>query len=219
MAKVTIAAANPVRPAPGSALAAEGFSGTLNAPTDSWEIANNGRIYLRVRNDHASQTGTLTIKTPQTVDGNAVADRTHTLAASRTSVLFGPFPSANLRRHARGFGDEPGHVEDSGRPSSDVCRRRCHPPRPTRPAAPGSQRDLTWPGCVASAAEGRRRCSPHAERDRLALNSRRAAARRAAAKLCAECSAPALAWGRCERHLRPIAVARLAERRRRQRDE
>ena len=32
-----------------------------------------------------------------------------------------------------------------------------------------SQRDLTWPGCVASAAEGRRRCSPHAERDRLAL--------------------------------------------------
>ena len=97
MAKVTIAAANPVRPAPGSALAAEGFSGTLNAPTDSWEIANNGRIYLRVRNDHASQTGTLTIKTPQTVDGNAVADRTHTLAASRTSVLFGPFPSARRR--------------------------------------------------------------------------------------------------------------------------
>jgi hypothetical protein len=94
MAKVTIAAANPVRPAPGSALAAEGFSGTLNAPTDSWEIANNGRIYLRVRNDHASQTGTLTIKTPQTVDGNAVADRTHTLATSRTSVLFGPFPAA-----------------------------------------------------------------------------------------------------------------------------
>ena len=51
-------------------------------------------IHLRVRNDHASQTGTLTIKTPQTVDGKAVADRTHTLAASRTSVLFGPFPAA-----------------------------------------------------------------------------------------------------------------------------
>ena len=116
MAKVTIAAANPVRPAPGSALAAEGFSSTLNAPTDSWEIANNGRIYLRVRNDHASQTGTLTIKTPQTVDGNAVADRTHTLAASPDVGAVRTVPVGDLRRHARGFGDEPGHVEDSGRP-------------------------------------------------------------------------------------------------------
>ena len=68
-----------------------------DANSDVKSLYQRRRIEQEHLRDHqrpGAPTGTLTIKTPQTVDGNAVADRTHTLAASRTSVLFGPFPAA-----------------------------------------------------------------------------------------------------------------------------
>ena len=92
MAKVVINPAAVGRPESGTALAAEAISATLNAPTDKWSIANNGRTCLRFSNTHATQAGALTVVTPQKVDGLAVADREHTLAANRVSELIGPFP-------------------------------------------------------------------------------------------------------------------------------
>lgn len=92
MANRAISPTSIERPADGSALAAAAVSATLNAPADKWKVPNNGRTYLRFTNDHATQTGTISIETPATVDGLAVADRTHTIAAGRTAELIGPFP-------------------------------------------------------------------------------------------------------------------------------
>ena len=57
--------------------------------TDRFQIPNNGTVQILVKN---GATGTLvTIETPSTVDGLAVADREVTVAAD-TDVIIGPFP-------------------------------------------------------------------------------------------------------------------------------
>ena len=66
----------------------------LNAPTDHWEVPNNGRVYVELVNEHATQDAVFTIETPVSVGGLALADRTHTVSATETAVLIGPFPVA-----------------------------------------------------------------------------------------------------------------------------
>ena len=58
-----------------------------------------------------------------------------------------------------------------------VCRDRQRRQSVKRHAAAVSTSTCTWPGCVSSAAPGRRRCEAHAERDRAVQNARRAADR------------------------------------------
>lgn len=51
-------------------------------------VANDGRVMLRLV--ASSGTPTVTVVTPGTVDGNAVADITYTL--STAAIFVGPFP-------------------------------------------------------------------------------------------------------------------------------
>lgn len=60
------------------------------ANVDGHEINNSGRMFLYVKNGDASPI-TVTIVTPGTVDGLAVADKTVTVPATDEEVI-GPFP-------------------------------------------------------------------------------------------------------------------------------
>ena len=91
MADIEIVPTRVMRPDPG-ALPDEALSAELNAPTDEWVVPNNGSMLIAFANEHASETATLTIHTPQTVDGLAVADRVYTLAAQSRSRPIGPWP-------------------------------------------------------------------------------------------------------------------------------
>lgn len=69
----------------------DGLNPTLSAAAgggDSW--ANTGKEFIYINNGDASPV-TLTIVTQQTVDGQAVADRTVTIPAGEFR-LVGPFP-------------------------------------------------------------------------------------------------------------------------------
>lgn len=57
---------------------------------NTYLIPNNGYVRLVVAN--GASANTLTVQTPRSVDGNAVADLSIPLAASTTYVL-GPFPT------------------------------------------------------------------------------------------------------------------------------
>ena len=100
MADVEIAPVRATRPAAGT-LAAESLSAVLNAPTDDWTIPNNGSTVVQVVNEHATQDATVTVVTPQTVDGLAVADRVYTLPADRRSLVIGPWPVETYGRELR----------------------------------------------------------------------------------------------------------------------
>ena len=69
---------------------AAGASPLLNV-TDTFVFNNTGKEFL-----HFLKTGagacTVTISTPNTVDGLAVADRTVTVGATTGDVMTGPFP-------------------------------------------------------------------------------------------------------------------------------
>ena len=56
-------------------------------------MSNTGKEFISVRNSGAS-VRTVTLVTPGTVDGEAIADRTVSIAASATGKLIGPFPVA-----------------------------------------------------------------------------------------------------------------------------
>ena len=72
-----------------------GLSPTLGAAnTDGSYVPNNGRVFLDVRNVNAAARN-VTIATPGTVDGLAVADRTVNVAIGSVTPqqkLIGPFP-------------------------------------------------------------------------------------------------------------------------------
>ena len=57
--------------------------------TDRFQIPNNGSVLLLVKNGATATV--VTVETPSTVDGLAVADREVTVAADSDAVL-GPFP-------------------------------------------------------------------------------------------------------------------------------
>jgi hypothetical protein len=58
---------------------------------DTFVFSNDGRTVLHFMKSGAGAC-TVTISTPGTVDGLAVADRTVTVAATTGDVVIGPFP-------------------------------------------------------------------------------------------------------------------------------
>lgn len=65
-----------------------------NVDGHSW--ANNGRQLLQVKNTNASPI-TVSFPIPVMVDGEAVADKTVTVAATTGDRLIGPFPNQYLQ--------------------------------------------------------------------------------------------------------------------------
>ena len=85
MADVTKAPEDVVR----GGLAAAYNSGL--STSDTYVIENNGRVILHFKKTGAGAC-TVTITTPGTVDGLAVADRTVNVPATTGDVFMGPFP-------------------------------------------------------------------------------------------------------------------------------
>jgi hypothetical protein len=71
---------------------ASGASPLLNV-TDNFKFNNTGKEYLHFKKSGAGDC-TVTLKTPGTVDGLAVADRTVTVPATTGEKIIGPFPVA-----------------------------------------------------------------------------------------------------------------------------
>lgn len=59
---------------------------------DTYYFANSGRTLLYVRNTGGSAS-VVTLVTTKTVDGLAVADRTHTVPATTGDNFLGPYPT------------------------------------------------------------------------------------------------------------------------------
>lgn len=62
-----------------------------NAASGGDSFPNDGQVFVEVVNAHVSNPRTITFVTQATVDGQAVADRTVTVAAA-TRRFVGPFP-------------------------------------------------------------------------------------------------------------------------------
>jgi hypothetical protein len=62
--------------------------------TDVYKVPNDGRIFLHFKKTGAGA-ATITITTPNTVDGLALADRTVNVPATTGDVCVGPFPRAD----------------------------------------------------------------------------------------------------------------------------
>lgn len=80
---------------------------------DGDKFQNDGNTFLHVTN--AGETNTLTISTPGTVDGLAVADRTVTLNTD-CSLFIGPFSPAQYNQ----VGTDDGYVYISYNDSGDT---------------------------------------------------------------------------------------------------
>lgn len=66
------------------------YNGSLSA-ADTYLVRNDGQIVLHFKKSGAGAC-TVTVKTPTTVDGLAVADRTFIVPATTGDVFAGPFP-------------------------------------------------------------------------------------------------------------------------------
>jgi hypothetical protein len=90
MANVTLAVQAATRSGITPSYTAAGASPLLNV-TDTFKFNNTGKEIL-----HFKKTGanicTVTIQTPGTVDGLAVAERTVSVPATTGDVMIGPFP-------------------------------------------------------------------------------------------------------------------------------
>lgn len=75
------------------AYTASGVSPLLNV-VDTFQFQNSGREFLHFKKSGAGAC-TVTIVTPETVDGLAVAERTITVPASTGDVMVGPFPPSH----------------------------------------------------------------------------------------------------------------------------
>jgi len=73
------------------------FVSETSGAADGHSFQNTGRTFLLIRNAHATQARTITIQTPQTVLGLAVAELVVTIAAT-LSRLIGPFPTATFNQ-------------------------------------------------------------------------------------------------------------------------
>ena len=90
MAEITIAAQQLVRNGLTPSYTAAGASPLLNV-VDTFHFVNTGVEFLHFKKSGAGAC-TVTIVTPETVDGLAVADRTITVPATTGDVMVGPFP-------------------------------------------------------------------------------------------------------------------------------
>ena len=73
--------------------AKEGITPTNNgslSTSDTYQVNNDGKTFLHVKKSGATDC-TVTIATPNTIDGLAVADQTVTVVASTGDKMIGPF--------------------------------------------------------------------------------------------------------------------------------
>ena len=84
-----------------------GLEATYNAISteDTYKADNNGRMALHFKKTGAGA-AVITIVTPGTVDGLAIADRTFTVPATTGDVFEGPLPRGN-------YNDASGQIEFS----------------------------------------------------------------------------------------------------------
>lgn len=92
MSVIQLSVQQPSRAGLAAAYTAAGASPLLNT-ADTFQFANSGREILHFKKSGATDC-VVTIATPQTVDGLAVADRTVTVPATSGDVMVGPFPPA-----------------------------------------------------------------------------------------------------------------------------
>jgi hypothetical protein len=71
-------------------LASSGVIPTWSTPTgDGYKVSNDGMTHIHVKNGNAG-TLTITITTPSTIDGNAVADKTVTVLTTAEKEFVFP---------------------------------------------------------------------------------------------------------------------------------
>lgn len=92
MTDVTLNAQQIVRTGLAPTYTASGASPLLNT-SDNFKFVNTGKEVLHVKKSGANAC-TVTIKTPGTIDGLAVAERTVVVPATTGDVMIGPFPPA-----------------------------------------------------------------------------------------------------------------------------
>lgn len=68
------------------------YTGSLST-SNTYLIRNNGRVFLHVKNAAAGGDSVVTVETPATLGGQAVADLTKTIADG-AEAMIGPFPTA-----------------------------------------------------------------------------------------------------------------------------
>ncbi len=90
MATVTLAVQTLARAGITPSYTASGASPLLNI-ADTFRFQNDGKVLLHFKKTGAGDC-TVTIQTPETVDGLAVSDRTVTVPATTGDVMIGPFP-------------------------------------------------------------------------------------------------------------------------------
>jgi len=110
MATITLTVQDMSRAGLAVSRTASGASPLLNV-TDTFIFNNTGREFLHFLKSGANSC-TVTIDTPGTVDGLAVAQRTATVAATTGDVMVGPFPPATY--------NTPGSANLSGFTVSEV---------------------------------------------------------------------------------------------------
>jgi hypothetical protein len=90
MATITLTPLQAVRGGLTNVFTASGASPLLNV-VDTFVFNNTGHEVLQFRKTGAGAC-TVTITTPNTVDGLAIADRTNTVPATTGDVTLGPYP-------------------------------------------------------------------------------------------------------------------------------
>ena len=60
--------------------------------SNDYEVPNDGKTFLHVKNGHASAPCKVTIQTPYTSGGNPIADREVNVTAAQDEAFIGPFP-------------------------------------------------------------------------------------------------------------------------------
>ena len=75
---------------------------TAIATANTYQVKNDGQVILNFRKTGAG-VATITIVTPETRDGLAVADRTLSIPASTGDVAAGPFPQVTYNNSSGDF--------------------------------------------------------------------------------------------------------------------
>jgi hypothetical protein len=72
------------------------YTGSLSA-SDTYLVNNDGRVFLHFKKTGAGDC-TVTVETPGSVGGKAIADRTITVPATTGDVMAGPFPPSEFNQ-------------------------------------------------------------------------------------------------------------------------
>lgn len=79
------------------------YTGSLVvSPTNTYTVANDGRVMLHVKKTGAGAC-TVTVTTPGTVDGNAIADTTFSVPATTGDRMAGPWRPETYNDPATGL--------------------------------------------------------------------------------------------------------------------